>query len=117
MRSFAFVTVLLHDLVPSLMGRMKITIFVKIGPAVTEERGCAVADGDMDPITGESFIDAIVARGKEGQKGANEPLRVSEVVLSVLPFETCAVTCGRLEVEAGGRKPEAWRISRSMPRS
>lgn len=41
-------------------------LYVK-GPPVAQERGCAVADGDVDPITGELFAE--MAAAKQGGKG------------------------------------------------
>ncbi|CBJ30602.1 exonuclease [Ectocarpus siliculosus] len=42
-----------------------------LGPPVEQERGCAVADGDVDPITGETFSE-MGGRGG-GKDGAKTP--------------------------------------------
>ncbi|CAN0550607.1 unnamed protein product, partial [Ectocarpus sp. 12 AP-2014] len=40
-----------------------------LGPPVEQERGCAVADGDVDPITGETFSEmGGQGCGKDGSK-------------------------------------------------
>lgn len=40
------------------------------GPPVTQERGCAVADGEIDPITGEVFAEMAGNKGNNGgEKG------------------------------------------------